>query len=190
MTRALYHDTYDDGYYGTTMGSLGMGFFGNDVDPNSAPSAGQAVDAGQDVAPGDPSAPSPSVGGFPSFAGSPSIFMGRVVKFNQVNGTNFAVNTPPLDPSLDAAVSDYQSARGLTADGEMGPKTEAQLDADIAASGGGAAPVPQLPGAPAAPGGQIQPASAQTTPASNTKMILAVGLGAVALLGLAYYATK
>ena len=158
----------------------------NVVDPNSVANAGAQSD--QQIA-----ASMTPAGGFPSWAGSPAVFMGRIAKFNQVNGTGFAVNTSPLDPSLMAAVRSYQSSRGLSADGEMGPNTEAALDRDIA-SGGGAqpAPVPQnvSPVDPGQQPGGLNNASVTDASGDKTKLLIALGVGGVALLALAYYATK
>jgi peptidoglycan hydrolase-like protein with peptidoglycan-binding domain len=168
-----------------------FGNFGGQPDPNDpnqpqpvgGPGGFSAADATQIVQPGTV---------FPSWAGSPQAFAGRVTKLNAVMGTNFVPNTLPTDPQLMAVVAQFQQSAGLKADGEMGPKTEAGLDARL----GNAHPVTPpsqplavAPSQPAAPQG-VNPASATDASGDKTKLFVALGVGGALLLGLGYFALK
>lgn len=96
-----------------------------------------------------------------------------------------------------AATKDWQSKRGLSADGEVGPKTRAKVGTppmlDGRTDGGSAAPIPQQPPAPAAAGlvfakvldptpnaKVLTPATATKAEASSLQSILtALGYGAI-----------
>jgi len=167
------------------------------TDPNALVQQGGATPGGSTgFSTGDQQqiAPLPSGVPFPSWAGSPGTFAGRITKLNAVMGTGFATDTFPLDPQLMAVVRQFQSSAGLVADGEMGAKTEAGLNARL---GGNVAPVtppsqplavvPSPPAAPSTPQG-VTPAAATDASGDKTKLFIGLGIGAVLLLGLGYVA--
>jgi hypothetical protein len=103
---------------------------------------------------------------------------------------DMAAQAGAWDPEFRTAVTDFQQAYGLTADGWIGPGTRTKLAAEVAkknANGGGIVPpIPNIPNLPNVPnngggGGAVQPASASSSNA------LLWGLGALAAVGVGWW---
>ncbi len=101
------------------------------------------------------------------------------------------------DPLFQASVFAFQRAEGLFTDGLIGPTTRARLRERVAAQGGGGSvlvlPEIVVPGSPpTAPapsgGGPARPVS--TGSSSNAVLVGGLVLGALALVGGAYYLSK
>ncbi len=103
------------------------------------------------------------------------------------------------DPDFRAAVAKFQTARGLTVDSWIGPQTRTGLGVAVAIKNANpATPPAPLPAViPVVPGGVpakpavlpgVQPASASA--ADDTLMYVGIGVGVLALAGLAWFALK
>jgi len=173
------HPSSIGGFFDDIVDS-GLALLSDDDDDPSG--GGTGLSAGEAQTPaGTPQGPG---GAFPAFAGNPQIFANRIAKLNRVMGSNFALSTHPLDPSLMSTVSRFQSGAAITVDGKMGQQTEGALDRRL----GGAAP--------AAPAGNLPAPSSPTLPAQNVaatdnkKTMLLVGAGVAALLIVGLVLTK
>lgn len=118
-------------------------------------------------------------------------------------GGDMAQEAGAWDPSFRSAVTRFQASKGLTTDSWIGPNTRTALAAAVAFRNvnPGQLPAPPSPGTVPPilvnPGGVpakpavlpgVQPASAKT--GDDTMMYVGLGVGGLALAGLAWYALK
>lgn len=92
------------------------------------------------------------------------------------------------DPAFRAAVAAYQSRAGLTSDGLIGPETRSSLEEAYGLVSGGASDLSADNGGGGGGGGLL---SVHTSDGQlDTKKVALLGLGAAAVVGVIYFATR